>query len=242
METIKIQKFLANAGISSRRAAEKLVEAGKVSVNGRTATIGQRIDPTQDKVLYNNKPINGVELKYYLINKPAGIVTTTKDEMGRKAVLSILPDTITGSTRLYPVGRLDKDSEGLLLVTNDGAFTHLLTHPSHLITKTYRIFIDRKPTYKALQHLRRGVLLREGLTEPAEVETEEDTDRGTWLTMTIKEGKNRQVRRMLERVGYDTIRLIRTKFGPYLLSELQNQSWIEVEKRPTTKSTPPSAA
>jgi 23S rRNA pseudouridine2605 synthase len=234
MDTIKIQKFLANAGISSRRAAEKLIEAGKVSVNGRIATIGQRVDPLHDKVLYKGEPISDIDLKYYLINKPAGIVTTTKDEMGRKTVLSVLPETVTKSTRLYPVGRLDKESEGLLLVTNDGAFTHLLTHPSHLITKTYRIFIDRKPTYKALQHLRRGVRLREGLTEPAEVETEEDTDRGTWLTMTIKEGKNRQVRRMLERVGYDTIRLIRTKFGPYKLKELRNKSWIEVEKRATT--------
>jgi 23S rRNA pseudouridine2605 synthase len=231
MNTIKIQKFLANAGISSRRAAEKLIEQGKVSVNGKTATIGQRIDPSQDKVLYRGEPISGIELKYYLVNKPAGVLTTTKDELGRKTVLSILPEGVTKGTRLYPVGRLDKDSEGLLLVTNDGELTHKLTHPKHLITKTYRVFVDRKPTYKALQHLRRGVRLREGVTEPAEVEIEENTDRGTWLTMTIKEGKNRQVRRMMERVGYETTRLIRTEFGPYSLNELQNQSWIEAEKR-----------
>lgn len=231
MDTIKIQKFLANAGISSRRAAEKLIEQGKVSVNGKTATIGQRIDPSQDKVLYRGEPISGIELKYYLVNKPSGVMTTTKDELGRKTVLSVLPEGVTKGTRLYPVGRLDKDSEGLLLVTNDGAFTHLLTHPKHLITKTYRVFVDRKPTYKALQHLRRGVLLREGMTQPEEVKIKENTDRGTWLTMTIKEGKNRQVRRMIERVGYETIRLIRTEFGPYSLNELKNQSWIEVEKR-----------
>lgn len=231
MDTIKIQKFLANAGISSRRAAEKLVAAGKVTVNGQTATIGQRIDPGQDKISYKGEPISGIEPKYYLINKPAGILTTTKDELGRKTVLSILPEKVTKSTRLYPVGRLDKDSEGLLLVTNDGEFTHLLTHPKHLIAKTYRVLIDRKPTYKALQHLRRGVRLKEGLTEPAEVEVETDTDHGTWLKMTIREGKNRQVRRMMERVGYNTMRLIRTEFGPYSLKELQNQSWLEVDKR-----------
>jgi len=231
MDTIKIQKFLANAGISSRRAAEKLIAAGKVSVNGQLAKIGQRIDPKHDKILYKGEPISNIELKYYLINKPAGVLTTTKDELGRKTVLNILPEKITRAARLYPVGRLDKDSEGLILVTNDGAFTHLLTHPSHLITKTYRVFIDRKPTYKALQHLRRGVRLREGITEPAEVEIELNTDKGTWLNMTIREGKNRQVRRMMERVGYDTIRLIRTKFGPYSLNELKNQSWIEVEKK-----------
>ena len=231
MNTIKIQKFLANAGISSRRAAEKLIAAGKISVNGKTATIGQRIDPEHDKVLYKNEPISDVELKYYLVNKPAGVLTTTQDELGRKTVLSILPETITQKTRLYPVGRLDKDSEGLLLITNDGAFTHFLTHPKHLINKTYRVFIDRKPTYKALQHLRRGVRLREGMTQPAIVEIELNTDKGTWLNITIKEGKNRQVRRMMERVGYEAIRLIRTKFGPYLLSELENKSWIEVEKR-----------
>ncbi len=231
MDTIKIQKFLSSAGISSRRAAEKLIAAGKISVNGQIATIGQRINPLHDKVLYKDEPISDVELKYYLINKPVGILTTTKDDLGRKTVLSILPENVTKATRLYPVGRLDKDSEGLLLVTNDGTFTHSLTHPSHLITKTYRIFIDRKPTYKALQHLRRGVRLREGMTEPAEVEIETDTDHGTWLNITIKEGKNRQVRRMMERVGYETIRLIRTKFGPYSLDELNNQSWMEIEKR-----------
>lgn len=231
MHTIKIQKFLANAGISSRRVAEKLIAAGKVSVNGKTATIGQRIDPNQDKILYKGEPISKIELKYYLVNKPTGVVTTTQDEMNRKMVLSILPKSITDKTRLYPVGRLDKDSEGLLLLTNDGAFTHFLTHPKHLITKTYRILVDRKPTYKALQHLRRGVRLKEGITEPAEVEIKENTDHGTWLNMTIKEGKNRQVRRMVERVGYETIRLIRTEFGPYLLNELGEKSWIEVEKR-----------
>lgn len=234
IDTIKIQKFLANAGISSRRAAEKLIAAGKVSVNGQTATIGQRIDPEQDKILYNGEPISGIELKYYLVNKPAGTLTTTKDELGRKTVLTILPEEVTKSTRLYPVGRLDKESEGLLLVTNDGEFTHLLTHPKHLITKKYRVFINRKPTYKALQHLRRGVRLKEGLTQPAEVEVETDTDQGTWLNIAIREGKNRQVRRMMERVGYEAIRLIRTDFGPYSLSELQNQSWIEVDKRNLT--------
>ena len=231
MTTIKIQKFLANAGIASRRATEKLIEQGKVSVNGKTATIGQRIDPEQDKVLYKGEPVSGIELKYYLVNKPAGVMTTTQDELGRRTVLSILPESITRETRLYPVGRLDKDSEGLLLVTNDGELTHQLTHPRHLITKTYRVLTDRKPTYKALQHLRRGVLLKEGLTQPAEVKIEENTERGTWLKITLKEGKNRQVRRMLERVGYQTVRLIRTKFGPYSLSELKKQSWLEVERR-----------
>jgi 23S rRNA pseudouridine2605 synthase len=231
MDTIKIQKFLASSGVSSRRAAEKIIADDKILVNGKIATIGQRIDPDQDEVSHEGRILSNTQLKYYLVNKPAGILTTTADELGRETVLSLLPETITQDFRLYPVGRLDKDSEGLLVLTNDGTFTHLLTHPKHLITKTYRVQIDREPTDKALEHLRRGVLLREGMTQPAEVEIEPSTDEEVWLTITIKEGKNRQVRRMMERVGYEAIRLIRTKFGPYSLSDLGDQSWIEVEKR-----------
>lgn len=230
-KTIKIQKMLAHAGIASRRACEKLIEAKKIIVNGKVATIGQRVNPQEDMITYQGKLVSTLEFKYYLINKPKGIVTTTSDELDRKNVLSILPSSITQQTRLYPVGRLDKDSEGLLLITNDGEYTHFLTHPKHLISKIYEVLTDRKPTYKALQHLRRGVRLKEGLTNEAEVEVLEHTEHGTWLKITLSEGRHRQVRRMLERVGYETIRLIRTDFGPYSLKELQNQSWMEVEKR-----------
>ncbi len=231
MDTIKIQKFLASAGIASRRTAEKYIEMGRVSVNGKKATIGQRIDPTKDRVLYRGKPIDNPDLKYFLVNKPVGVVTTTSDELNRDNILSLLPGNATHNFRLYPVGRLDKDSEGLVLITNDGEFTHKLTHPSHLISKTYRVLIDRKPSYKAIEHLKRGVLLKEGPTQPAEVSVDEHTDHGTWLTITIQEGRNRQIRRMLERVGYDTVKLIRTHFGPYKLDELGDEEWIEVEKR-----------
>lgn len=231
MTTIKLQKFLASAGIASRRASEELIEQGKVKVNSKKAHIGQRIDPKKDKILFQGKPISNPDLKYYLVNKPVGVVTTTADELDRGNVLSLLPVDITKKYRLYPVGRLDKDSEGLILLTNDGAFTHHLTHPSHLISKTYRVLIERKPSYRAIEHLKRGVLLREGITQPAKVSVDEHVEEGTWLTMTIKEGRNRQIRRMLERVGYETVRLIRTHFGPYTLEELGEEKWVEVEKK-----------
>lgn len=224
--TIKLQKYLAQAGISSRRKAEEAIIAGKVSVNGQPAHIGQRIDPNQDKITFEGREITqDVILRYFLVYKPVGYVSTTSDELNRTTVLSLLPKT---SERLYPVGRLDLDSEGLMLLTNDGRLTQELTHPSREIPKTYKVLISGIPTTKALNHLHRGVRLKEGYTQPAEVEVLNHENNNTWLEITIHEGMHRQVRRMLERVGYDTIKLIRTKLGPFTLEMLENREVKEL--------------
>lgn len=246
MPTIKLQKFLAHAGIASRRASESLIEDGLVAVNNQVAHLGQRVDPDKDQITYKGKPISTLEnseLKYFLINKPRGIVTTTDDELGRDNVLSLLPKKITSNYRLYPVGRLDQESEGLILLTNDGDWTHYLTHPQHMIDKTYLVFPNRPLSEKAFEHLSSGVKLKDGFAQPTLISQEDPRelqeswpetlpkdylDQDFWLKITLKEGRNHQVRRMLRRVGYETKRLIRIKFGPYSIETLKDQAWIEV--------------
>lgn len=236
--SIKLQAYLAHAGIASRRQSETLIAEGKVSVNGQLATIGQRIIPGKDVVTYREKTI---ELKqpsvYILINKPVGIVSTTSDELNRPTVLSLLPAELK-QFRLYPVGRLDQDSQGLMLLTNDGDLAYRLTHPKFKVKKTYLVKVDRVPTDPAIDNLKRGVKLKEGKTAPAKVELADeelygewmDDDFDQWYTITIHEGRNRQVRRMWERVGYEVIGLIRVSMGPFELSQLQDQNYLVVDQ------------
>ena len=219
--SLKLQVFLAHAGIASRRKAEVLIEQGKVVVNGQRATIGQRIDPRKDEVTVGGKPVQKKsEETYVLINKPRGIISTTDDELNRKTVLSLVSEI---KVRLYPVGRLDKDSEGLMLLTTDGELTFTFTHPSQHVEKTYEVLVQGKPTPKALNLLRSGVKLKEGFTKPAQVEIMRQLPNSTWLSITISEGHNHQVRRMLFRVGYETLRLIRTRMGPFTLEMLSGK-------------------
>ncbi len=222
-DTIKIHAYLAQLGVASRRKAEEMVGEGKILVNGKPAVIGQRIVPGTDTI-----SVEGVELtidqnlRYFIVNKPRGVISTTSDELGRQSITTLIPKNV--KERLYPVGRLDMDSEGLVLLTNDGGLTQKLTHPSYEVAKTYEVLVDRRPTPKALDHLRAGVKLKEGFTRPAEVSVLGDEMGGRiWLQITITEGRNHQVRRMLERVGYDTIRLIRTQMGPLDLAMLEQQ-------------------
>jgi 23S rRNA pseudouridine2605 synthase len=224
----KIHAFLAHAGVTSRRKAEELIAAGKVIVNGEKAHIGQRVDPAKDKISVGGKAINQSEdLVYILINKPIGIVSTTSDELGRRTVLDLLPESFK-KHRLYPVGRLDQESKGLMLLTNDGEFAYRLTHPKFEIPKTYEVQIDRKPSFPALNLLRNGVRLSDGVTAPAEVEVLDSHDNQIWLSMTIHEGRNRQVRRMMERVGYDVKKLTRVQLGPFLLADLNSQPFRQL--------------
>jgi 23S rRNA pseudouridine2605 synthase len=219
--TIKLQAYIAHQGLASRRKAEELIEQGKVKVNGEPAHIGQRIDPTTDKIVVGGKELKKkTEDVYVLVYKPVGLISSTSDELDRQTVLSMVPNI---KARLYPVGRLDKDSEGLMLLTTDGDLTNKLTHPRYEVEKTYHVLIQGNPTNKALDHLRRGVKLIEGYTLPAEVGILKHETGNTWLSITIKEGRNRQVRRMLERVGYPTMRLIRTKLGPFTLEDLRGE-------------------
>lgn len=226
--TQKIHAYLAHQGIASRRKAEELVKEGKVKINGQLAQVGQRIDPTHDVVSIHGEVLKRpVTLLYFLVNKPVGVVSTVKDELNRPSVLELIPET---KERLYPVGRLDQDSSGLMLLTNDGDLAYQLTHPKFEIPKTYQVRIGSRPTTKALEHLRRGVRLKEGYTSPAEVTILSHEQSATWLEITIHEGRNRQVRRMMERVGYTVQELIRVQLGPFHLDQLDKKKYLQLSQ------------
>jgi pseudouridine synthase len=228
-ETIKLQAFLARAGISSRRGSEKLILDGLVSVNGQIAHIGQRIDPSKDIIEYQGKIVRMVTgLSYYLLHKPPGYVSTTSDELGRKTVLNLLPESIRSG--LYPVGRLDQDSEGLLLLTNDGDLTYMLTHPKFQIQKTYEVLLEGIPSTPALEHLKRGVKLDDEYIKPVKMNILGHENRNTWLEITIDEGKKHQIKRMIKRTGYEVLRLKRTKMGPLELGHLKRGEYRTLTK------------
>ena len=201
---------MAAAGLASRRACEDLIYAGQVTVNGSIAELG-------DQATWNDRiEVDGVRLTnpettvHYLVNKPAGVVSTASDPQGRPTVVDLVVNSHQLSQRLFPVGRLDADSEGAIIVTNDGELTHLLTHPSHGVAKEYLVHVQGRPNRTALRKLREGVELDDGLTAPARVSQRQD---GV-LSIVIYEGRNRQIRRMCEAVGHRVQRLVRTRIGP----------------------------
>jgi 23S rRNA pseudouridine2605 synthase len=211
--TIRLNKYLANQGIASRRDIKSLLKYQIVTVNGqRIKESGFRIDPKRDDVRLNGNKIEPPELLYFLLNKPRGIVSTTADEYERKNVISLVPT----KERIYPVGRLDKDTTGLIILTNDGALTNLLTHPRFHVDKVYRLTIAGGATNAQLHALRNGVLLTDGITAPAEVTVLSKNQ----VEMKIHEGRNRQIRRMCETVGIKLVDLQRIKFGPLTLKNL----------------------
>jgi 23S rRNA pseudouridine2605 synthase len=220
----RLQKVLAQAGVASRRACEELIRQGRVQVNGQVVTeMGTKVDPHRDAIRVDGKPISDPAEKVYLIlNKPPGYISTVHDPWGRPTVLDLIPY----EERLYPVGRLDAESEGLLLLTNDGRLTHRLTHPRYEHEKEYLTLVRGRPRDAVLSRLRRGVDLEEGRTAPAEVnrvsrkeglETPPDT---TWLRIVIHEGRKRQIRRMCAAVGHPVQRLVRVRMGPIELGDL----------------------
>jgi 23S rRNA pseudouridine2605 synthase len=232
----KLQAFLAHAGIASRRKSEELIREGKVRVNGQIAHIGERINPEKDEVLVSGKRISQKEQPLtFLIYKPAGLISTTSDELGRKTVVDFLRQEIKKSKlaldlpRLYPVGRLDQDTEGLMLLTNDGALAQKMTHPSFEVEKTYHATVLGFPTEKALAHLEKGVMLREGLTAPAKVEVLDNDASTTTLALTIHEGRNHQVKRMMLRVGYEVVKLVRVRMGEHTLEDLGEKTFVQVK-------------
>lgn len=203
----RLQKVLAHAGLGSRRTCEDLIVAGRVTVNGVTAQLGQRVDIESDSVAVDGVGISvAAGLVYYLLNKPTGVVTTAEDPQGRPTVVALVP----AEPRVFPVGRLDADSEGLLLLSNDGDLTFRLTHPSFGVEKEYLVEVERAPSRGAIRALREGVELDDGITAPAQVSTAGDRT----LRITIHEGRNRQIRRMCEAVGHPVVRLVRTRIGP----------------------------
>ena len=217
---LRLQKYLAEAGIASRRASEELITAGRVQVNGVTATLGMSVDPDTDIVLYDGKPIKQEEeLITLMLNKPKGVVSTSDDPQGRKTVQEYVKDI---PARLYNVGRLDINSEGLLLMTNDGEIAHRMTHPKFSVAKTYYAVCDGKLQPSEIASLVNGVTLDDGMTAPARVTHVRPTNAGdTSFLITIHEGKNRQIRRMLEAIGHRTLRLKRERFGPLDLGDLK---------------------
>ncbi len=229
MAEVRLQKYMAECGVASRRACEALITAGHVCVNGVVADVlGCKVDPERDTVTVDGQPIGQVEKRYYiLLNKPRGYVTTAKDEFGRPTVMELVSDI---HARLYPVGRLDYDSEGLLLLTNDGDFAYRLTHPKHQVKKTYHALVRGHVTREELALLRRGVLLDTGMTAPAQAEVLKDREGSCVVQITIAEGKNRQVRKMCESIGHNVIALRRVGEGSLRLGNLPVGKWRHLTK------------
>ncbi len=222
---MRIHKFLSQAGVASRRHAEELVVANKVQINGHSAKIGEIVDPEHDMVTVSGKRISApVDHIYYLVHKPRQVVSTVSDPEGRRTVVSLVP----GGTRLYPVGRLDYESEGLMLLTNDGELAHHLTHPSFEIEKTYRVLVKGVLTDKSAGYLESGVTIEGVKTAPAKVTIVERQEHNTWFDITIHEGRNRQIRKMCEAVGYPCLRLIRTRLGPWELGDLASGQFKKI--------------
>ncbi|MGC9194157.1 MAG: pseudouridine synthase [Syntrophobacteraceae bacterium] len=215
---MRLQKFLAQAGIASRRACEQLISQGRVTVNGLRAQLGASVDPSSDRVVFDGKTIS-LKVRRMLIafNKPSGCVTTLSDPQGRKTVMDFFPDF---ATRIFPVGRLDYDAEGLLLLTNDGELANRLLHPRYGVTKVYDVKFKGHPDKKALEELRGGVRIEEGVTAPAEVEVLGLLPNSAWLRMSLHQGWNRQIKRMGQAVGHPVLKIKRIAYGPIELGRL----------------------
>ena len=213
----RLQKVLARSGIASRRASEDLIEAGRVSINGKLATLGDKAGES-DRIELDGIPVlRDPDLVHYLLHKPRDVVSTAQDPEGRETVVDLVP----ADTRVFPIGRLDADSEGLIVLTNDGDLTQRLTHPSFGVPKEYLAHVEGMPSRSALRRLREGIELEDGLTAPAEVSMPHDG----LLRLVIHEGRNRQVRRMCAAIGHPVLRLVRVRIGPITDPSLAAGEW-----------------
>ncbi len=220
---IRLQKYLSECGVASRRKAEDLIVAGKVKVNGKPASIGDKIDPNLDKIFVAGKRIiKSKKNTYIMLHKPRGFITTLSDEMGRKCVAQLVEDV---GTRVYPVGRLDRDSEGLLLLTDDGEFANSLTHPTHHVPKTYRVTIRPTITEDQITALTAGIEIDGRMTMPSEVRVIEKKEGRVVIEIIIYEGRNRQIRKMCDALGLEVARLKRTQIGSVKLGMLKTGDW-----------------
>lgn len=217
---VRLQKFLARAGVASRRASEKLIEAGRISVNGQVVTeLGTKVDPEADEVRLDGAPVRkAAEAVTLMLNKPAGYLTSMKDPQGRPCVAQLVP--LDEFPALYPLGRLDYDTTGLLLFSTDGELGNAVLHPSHHVDKTYRALVKGKPSEAALDRLRSGVVLDDGPTQPAEVRLAGRKGKNACVEIIIHEGRKRQVKRMCEAIGHPVLQLHRASFGPLELGDL----------------------
>ncbi len=237
----RLQKLLAQAGYGSRRACEEFITAGRVRVNGEVAVLGQKADLAVDKVTLDGKPLAAAEkLTYIALYKPRNIISSVDDEVGRKTVRDLIPEV----GHLYPVGRLDWDSEGLTLMTNDGDLTNKLTHPRYGHRKEYKVLVARRPDPEQIQTWRRGVVLEDGYkTAPADVYVEAGAGKGAWLRVTMGEGRKHQIREIGSSLGLPIVRIVRIRIGTLSLGNLKPGEWRhltanEIDELKNTKSTP----
>lgn len=229
MEKIRLQKFFTDNKIMSRRSAERVIEAGNVKINGVTAKVGDKVDSENDVVMYNGKVIKPSfeKKKYIMLNKPLGYVTTTSDEKGRETVLSLVADV---GERVYPVGRLDMYSEGLIILTNDGELTNRLTHPKHNMPKTYSVIIKGDISPEALHMLNSPMEIDGYKLKPVKVRIVSQKNGATNTLFTLNEGRNRQIRKMCEQCGLTIMRLTRISIGKLKLGELERGKWRELQE------------
>ncbi|MCQ2478538.1 MAG: rRNA pseudouridine synthase [Clostridia bacterium] len=226
---IRLQKHLSECGVCSRRKAEEFIASGKVRVNGKVASVGDKVDPKRDKVTLNGKNVIAVNEKVYImLHKPRGFVTTMSDELGRKTVADLTKNV---GIKVFPVGRLDRDSEGLLIMTNDGELANILTHPSNLVNKTYRVTVKGTVADEQLVKMQNGILLDGKKTKPCDIFVAERKEDRTVLIFTIHEGINRQIRRMCESVGLEVIRLKRTEIAGVKLGMLKQGDWRNLNEK-----------
>ncbi len=226
---IRLQKFLSEAGVASRRKAEEMIRDGMVKVNGVKAQIGDSVDPKRDKVLVRGKPVRRENnMRYILLNKPRGYVTTTDDDLGRKCVLELVRDV---KERIYPVGRLDRVSEGALILTNDGAFANAMMHPSRHVPKTYRVTVRPGITNDQADMLATGIDLDGRMTAPADVRILSKEEDRAVVEIVLYEGRNRQIRRMCEAVNLEVARLRRIAVGSVKLGMLQTGEWRDLTEQ-----------
>jgi 23S rRNA pseudouridine2605 synthase len=235
----RLQKILARAGYGSRRACEILIEQGRVTVNGRRAELGQKANPDADRVEVDGEPLPQAQrLRYVALHKPAGIVSSLAAQGERQTVRDLVPLP----ERLYPVGRLDVESEGLILLTNDGELTDYLTHPRYESEKEYRVLVRGTPDEERLRTWRRGVVLEGRKTLPAEVRREEKSGDNTWLRVVMREGRKHQVRDIGRALGLPVLRLIRVRMGSLELGSLRPGEWRELARAEVAALRPPTGA
>lgn len=228
MSEVRINKYLASAGVAARRKIDEMIERGKVTVNGRRAILGMKVDPDKDEIIVDGEKFAGgldeTEKSYIILYKPRRVVSTVADTHERKTVL----DLVDSEKRLYPVGRLDFESEGLMLLTNDGDLANRLMHPRYHIPKTYLVNVIGGLDEKKLYALRNGVRLTDGKTAPAAVEIISKNGRQSTVKITISEGRNRQIRRMAEKLHLHVSKLKRIEIGPVILGDMASGNWREL--------------
>jgi len=226
---VRIQKYLSQAGVASRREAESLILEGRVRVNGEIVrTLGSRVVAGRDRVEVDGVVVAPAPIRWILLNKPRGAVTTRKDPQGRQTVFDLLPPW---ARDLRYVGRLDLLTEGLLLLTNEGEVVHRLTHPSFGVEREYEVWAQDRPGQGTIRHLLRGVALEEGTARVERIEVRGKTREGVVMSLVLREGKNREVRRLMEAVGLSVLRLRRVRFGPIRLANLKAGEWRELTRK-----------